>query len=297
MIQGVLVPLDGSPFSEQSIPVAVEIARRVGASLQLVTVHEPLPPVLMMGGMPVRAPDTRSDFESYMRVTADRVRMESRLDVGFALLEGSPSESLAAMVAERGADLIVMTTHGRSGASRLWLGSVAESVVGHVTVPVLLVKQREGLVSAFRKVLVALDGTPLAESVIESAVDVAGKDGVEYTIVRVVEPMTSLSVAALGALPDPSPELWNEERKQVGSYLDSVADRLRARSLVVHVRSMVHTHASRGLLEAAGDMSADLIAISTHGRTGLKRVLLGSVADKVLRGAETSVLLRRPPDV
>jgi nucleotide-binding universal stress UspA family protein len=297
MIQGVLVPLDGSPFSEQSIPVAVEIARRAGASLQLVTVHEPLPPVLMMGGTPVRAPDTRSDFESYLRVTADRVRTESGLDVGFALLEGSPAESLGAMVAERGVDLIVMTTHGRSGASRLWLGSVAESVVRHVTVPVLLVKQRGGSVSAFRKVLVALDGTPLAESVIESAVDIAGKDGVEYTIVRVVEPMTSLSAATLGALPDPSPELWTEERKQVDNYLDSVADRLRARSLVVHVRSRVHTHAGRGLLEAAGDMSADLIAISTHGRTGFKRVLLGSVADKVLRGAETSVLLRRPPDV
>jgi nucleotide-binding universal stress UspA family protein len=84
-----------------------------------------------------------------------------------------------------------MTTHGRSGASRLWLGSVSESVVRHVTVRVLLVKEREASVSAFRKVLVALDGTPLAEFVIESAVDVAGKDGVEYTIVRVVEPMTS----------------------------------------------------------------------------------------------------------
>jgi nucleotide-binding universal stress UspA family protein len=310
-IRSILVPLDGSPFSEHALPAAVGVARRTGATLELVRVHEPLVPVVpgQLAAVPITPVASASAFdprleenhrradESYLQSTAARVTAESGLNARIKLLDGLPGEALAARVTERGADLIVMTTHGRSGLNRLWLGSVAEGLVRHVTVPVLLVKPGERKPDAsarpFRRVLIPLDGSPLSESVMEPAIEVAGADEVKYTIVRVSEPVASPSVAGFGVAAVAREEAEQMEH-QINAYLDSVAERLRARGLDVERRPLLHVHAASAILHAAAEIGADLIAMATHGRGGLRRLLLGSVADKVLRGADTTVLLYRP---
>jgi nucleotide-binding universal stress UspA family protein len=309
-IRSILVPLDGSPFSEHALPAAVGVARRTGATLELVRVHEPVMPVVpgQLAAVPVTPVASASAFdprleenhrradESYLQSTAARITVESGLNARITLLDGLPGEALAARVTERGADLIVMTTHGRSGLSRLWLGSVAEGLVRHVTVPVLLVKPGErkpdASARAFRRVLIPLDGSPLSESIMEPAIEVAGAE-VKYSIVRVSEPVGSPSVAGFGAAAVAREEAEQMEH-QINAYLDSVAERLRARGLDVERRPLLHVHAASAILHAAAEIGADLIAMATHGRGGLRRLLLGSVADKVLRGADTIVLLYRP---
>lgn len=312
MTRQILVPLDGSPFSEQALPVAIGVARRTGAALELVRVHEPLEslaagnltfvPGASVPGPPVPDPwveeERRRADESYLRSTAARVGAQSGRDVAVAVLDGSPAEALARHVAARGPDLVVMTTHGRTGVSRVWLGSVAEGLVRRVPGAVLLVKpgEREPAAPPFRRVLVPLDGSPLSESVLEPSIGVVGAEDVEFTLVRATEPLTAQSVASLGAIADARQAEWERQDAEVDAYLDAVAERLRARGLAARWRSLVHVHAARAILETAAEIGADLIAMATHGRGGLRRFLLGSVADKVLRGAEVCVLLYRPAD-
>jgi nucleotide-binding universal stress UspA family protein len=219
------------------------------------------------------------------------------------LLGGAVADALVDYADDIAADLVVMTTHGRGGLSRLWLGSVAEDVIREVTKPVLLVRPGESPAGStagpvaprdLRRVLIALDGSSLAETVLEPALDVAGENA-ECVLVRVVEPITAISLASLGGVAAAAPDRWDRQVGDVGDYLESVAASLRARGLSTRTHVTVHTQAARAILEYAREIEADIVAMATHGRSGLRRLVMGSVADKVLRGAETAVLLYRPP--
>jgi nucleotide-binding universal stress UspA family protein len=314
MIRSILVPLDASPFGEAAIPLALEIARRAGATIHLASVHEPVVvtaparPALLIESVP-SAPlvdpavdaELRAQRGSYLESVGQRLRGESGLEIATTLLDGPVPDSLAAHAAESRTDLIVMATHGRSGLTRVWLGSVAEGVVREAAVPVLLSRpdeqSRGSDASAvrpqrLRHVLLPLDGSALAEAILEPALEVAGD--AECTLLTVVEPLVAIAPAGLVgsvALPADDPE---QRASSARDYLDSTAAKLRARARVVRTHVLVHTHASRAILDHAREIGADLIAMATHGRGSLRRLFLGSVAEKVLRGAETSVLLYRP---
>ena len=318
MIRSILVPLDGSPFGEYALPLALGIARRARAAIRLALVHEPVAvpapvqpaPVLIE---PVRsAPvayarldeELRAQRKSYLERVARRLRGKSGVEISTALLDGPVADTLATHAVDSGADLVVMTTHGRGGLSRLWLGSVAEGVVREATVPVLLVRPDEtpggsaaGAVAPqhFRRVLVPLDGSAFAEAILDPAIDVVSKEG-ECALVSVLEPITAIAVPSLASVVPPPPDNSESRAIQVGDYLESVAASLRARGLTIGTRVIIHTQASRAILEHAREIGADVVALATHGRAGLRRLFLGSVADKVLRGAETPVLLYRPAE-
>jgi nucleotide-binding universal stress UspA family protein len=190
-----------------------------------------------------------------------------------------------------------MTTHGRGPLSRFWLGSVATELVQCSPVPVLLVRPKEGLPDlaadpAPRRILIPLDGSPLGEGVIPVAVAVGTLSGAAYRLLRVVPPVPS-SGGGLGELGAGTPTVADQLRAEASGYLADLTARTPGlTAAATHVA--VDWPPAVAVLAEADANGIDLIALETRGRSGLVRALLGSVADKVVRGATVPVLLQRP---
>jgi len=304
MYRSILVPLDGSAFAEHALPLALSLARRAKATLQLA--HVDLVPSSMYV---LSRPNMESTYDAgakeraaaYLDNVVWRLSARAPVPVETVLLEGSVAEALQEHVAIKGVDLVVMTTHGRGTLSRAWLGSVADNLVRHLPVPVLLVRPREEphdltVEPQLRRVLIPLDGSALAEQVLEPALALGGLMQAEYTLLHVVEPMLVMggdemgSFAAATAAAAIHEELPEEGRK----YLSSVVQRLGALGNTVQSKVVVDQPAASAILHEASAGSCDLIAMATHGHGGLARLLLGSVVDKVMRGATVPVLVSRP---
>jgi nucleotide-binding universal stress UspA family protein len=303
MFRKILIPLDGSVVAEQALPLALSVARRAEAGLEVVHVHVPLAPLYTEPRPNMETPlDTRArrQARAYLEGAARRVRARVKVAVNTTFLEGVVAETLQAHAAAAGVDLIVMTTHGRGPLNRLWLGSVADELLRKSSIPLLLIRPRQAEVDlasdpVLRRVLIPLDGSPLAERVLEPALDLGGLMGAEYTLLRVVQPVL-YAAPALGGL-DPGwadTGLTEELQAQAREYLDGVAKRLRERSLSAHPVVTFDPSPAGAVLEEAQARGSDLIALATHGRGGLRRAVLGSVADKVIRGSTSAVLVYHP---
>ena len=309
----ILVPVDGSPFAEQAIPVAASIAGRTDAALELVLVHDVSVSVATWNVSAIAMPSfpqvPRAEAEpviamraDYLLHLTDRVKGEFAADIRSTLLEGSVVDALTDY-ANANADLVVMTTHARGGISRFWLGSVTDALVRHLTKPVLLIKPSDDAAPAhsdagvFRRVLVPLDGSALAESILDPLLQILSDrdQDVICRLLTVRAPVLPLVVPSIPLAGVPVADQSPDRDASATQYLLDIAQRLETR-LRVETRFEVGFPAQT-ILDQAADMAADLIAMATHGHGGLRRLLIGGVADKVLRGALTSVLLFRPPNV
>jgi nucleotide-binding universal stress UspA family protein len=304
MYHTILVPLDGSAFAEQALPLALMIARRAGASLRLVHVHAVYVQPDATGALLPFSPELDVQCQQQERTYLDGVVRHlaetSTVPVTAGLGIGPAADGVLEEARARKADLIVMTTHGHGPWSRFWLGSVADQLVRRASVPVLLLREHAPATPpsgepSFRHMLVPLDGSHLAEQVLEPAVALGKLLGMRYTLVQVVEPVIFRGSEVAGSMPG-AVDLTILERREVEAraYLDRVAGRLRGQSLDVETRVVVGEPAAAAVLDVARIAAADLVALATHGRGGLKRLLLGSVADKVVRGAHVPVLVHRP---
>ena len=217
-------------------------------------------------------------------------------EVSSALLEGYVTEALDRHAREIDAKLIVMTTHGRTGVRRAWLGSVADSLVRHSEFPLLVIRPLEDgesfPVPRFEKFLVPLDGSPVGEKILEPTKELAKATGARLTLLHVVSPHV-----LMGARVSPLPSGHLEERlSKAEAYLAGVAEDLKKEGVEAVSKIESHFAPARAILRSAESEDVDLIAIATHGYTGVKRAVLGSVTDKVLRAARWPLLLERPPD-
>jgi nucleotide-binding universal stress UspA family protein len=310
MLNTILVPLDGSPASEQALPVALVIARLIGATVDLAHVHQVLP---YLGLAP--AYDDTLDIEEAHRMRepivalAQRSTEEHGVPVTATLLFGPAASTLEQYVSAHGVRLIVMTTHGRGGLSRALMGNVADRLVRQSATPVLLVRPVDGAVPATagwppHRVLVPLDGSRLAEEVLAPLTQFIGPAGTELVLLRVMEPMPSLEpfpdIAGLvdgAATQERLDDADAESVDEAQNYLDGFAGRLPTDHSRVRTHVVVHSSPARAILEYATAIDAGLVALATHGRSGLARAFAGSVADKVMREATVSVLVVRPaPD-
>jgi nucleotide-binding universal stress UspA family protein len=299
----IMVPLDGSPFSEHALPVALAVARRTGARLHLVQVHERPAGQVQPDG--AQFCDDRWDGalraqeQEYLRSVAHRCMERAGIDPVTELLDGPIITALASYISEVGIDRIVMTTHGRGGISRAWMGSVADGLVRRAAVPLLLIRPQVEKVDwnralTTRHVLVPLDGSELSEGILEPALEFGGLSDAQFTLLRVVLPLPFV-LGPHAAGPAFDEQGAAQSRVNAASYLDSVASRLRARGVNVGVDTIFHTAPGIGILDYAATHAVDMVAMATHGRGGWSRVALGSVADKVMRGTMMPVLLYRPP--
>jgi nucleotide-binding universal stress UspA family protein len=184
---------------------------------------------------------------------------------------------------------------------------VADALVRRSLLPILLVRPQETAAEVsdkplLRHVLIPLDGSALAEEALEPALALGGGSQAEYTLMLVATPVIALTpdlsshrVSGLNAsLLRELEEVHRRRRIKAADYLEQLAERLRARSLVVQTRVVLNERVAAAILEESLTIGADAIALTTRGQGGLKRLLLGSVADKLIRGATTPVLVCPP---
>jgi nucleotide-binding universal stress UspA family protein len=294
--RGILVPLDGSEVAEQALAVGTSWARKAGATLHLVSVYEPMPALAMPPDLPVAMPELEEQFReslaAYLESVATVARANLSTPVITCLLTGSPAAALSEYVESHAVDFVVMTTHGRGGLNWWWLGSVADRMLRRLKVPVLVLHPREvPQPTEFRRVLVALDGE-IEEPLVDAAVALAGPaPPARYVLTRVVEPTIPV-LSGLAARPGHLSRNWNEVREiEARSYLGRLADRLRAKGLDVTSQVLVGRGIAGQVLELADAIGTDCIVAGTHGARGMERLMLGSVADKLVRGAKVPVLV------
>jgi len=297
MFHTLLSPVDGSPFSENALPFALNIAARADAKLHVGLVHVPA-----TFGETAAAhwadfdAETRQDEEKYLGELRRRLAKVPRANVEIHHLEGIVPETLAEEVVERRVDLVVINAHGWGYMSRSVVGSVSDYLMRHLQVPLLVVhaSQHDPELSrpiAFRRVLLPLDGSPLAERIVGPARELGGLWEAQYRLLRVVAPPRKF----LSAWSDDSarrpPGVLDKLVQESTIYLEGLAQRLRGESLTVETQVVIGQSPAQAILDEARAADCDVIAIATRGRSGLPRLLQGSVADKVIRGAHTPVLV------
>lgn len=297
MFRSILVPLDGSALAERALTVAASLAARMKSELRLVHVYR----VRVIDELPVyglTGDAARNAAEAFVHAAADRVRSAQGGTVTGEVLEGSPAGAIVAHASAVGADLIVMSSHGRTGASRFWLGSVADTVIRSATVPVLMVRGDDSASPAgarlFERVLLPLDGSELAETVIPHAVALAKLSEAHLHLLQVEEKAEDVRVSVWSVAAPPADDL-PERLERADRYLRHLVEQHRAdwAPATVSAEARGAHRVGEAIAQVAIERDADLIAMTTHGR-GASRLLLGSVADKVIRGTRCSVLLCRP---
>ncbi len=314
MFTRILVPLDGSELAERAVPVAARIARVSGASVLLTRVLLPNyvefyePAFRPYQSVPPRALEAEvSEAKAYLARIGDWPVL-SGIAVETYPVAGMAAPCILQLSIEQHADLVVMTSHGRTGLSRWVLGSVAQHLARQSTVPVLVLRTTTNLAGEGGevpaqpvRVLVTLDGPEAAEAALGPAADLvaalATKAPGELHLLMVVDRY----LAALAAAP---------ESLLVGGaegYLGRVAERLRRErgealrttwsvSADTDIAAAIVRVAGEGVPGASGEVPAgvDLITMATHGRTGFARWALGSVTERVLQGTKLPMLIVRP---
>jgi nucleotide-binding universal stress UspA family protein len=308
LMNPILVALDGSTFAEASIPIAIGLARQLEAPIELVTVHEAAPGLHNISGSSAQEHELEREQVAQRHQAAVRTlnalrdRIAQRPDapvVTMRVLAGVPAERLLEHAQECGARILVVTTHGLGGLSRQWMGSVTDALVRHATIPMVTVRPDvthanvavEALPDwSLNRVLVTLDGSIGAERILEP-LSALLPESVEYRLMRVVSPQNPLLRVLL-----PTSEHERdlaEQRQRATTYLEGIAARLQAQGIRATHRIMTDSAPAQAIADGAHEPDVDLVAIATHGRGALGRIMLGSVADKVLRTADKPVLLYR----
>lgn len=293
----VLVPLDGSAFAECALVAAMGMAQKLDAEMELISVFDD---ASILAGTDVTAQKFKEWLQDYLDDLAQRVTDQSEVKARCTIIDGAPADRLVEYAQRKQVDLIAMSTHGRGPLSRAWMGSVADRVVRHVDVPVMLIRATDEAAPdfkrpyEFKRILVALDGSPRAEKSLELATRIAKASGGMLTLLQAVEPPLPFSSPYLPHAVEDAQAALDQGRAASARYLEEQKARLEQQGIRVETETLLGAHPAPGILHYADEHPVDLIALATHGRGGLPRLVLGSVADKVLRGANVPILVVRP---
>ena len=311
----IIVPLDGSALAQQALPYARSLAALTGAQIHMMqvipeqrvaSVYTPvLAEAYIVGDDPAAALERdrmqlmdalKSQAATYLAGQAQAMRAKN-VNVDIEVYVGDPAETIVEIAETKPAAWIVMATHGYSGLRRWTLGSVTDKVVHAASVPVFVA--RSGPVAPpsrvqFRHILVPLDGSELSLQALPLAVELAKTSDASLTLVRAISPTADVwtGTALAGLPPIPYDDVYQALHAQARSEIEAIADKLTAQGFRVHtvVESAV---AADAIIAEAHRCKADLVVMATHGRGGLRRWALGSVADKVLHATVTPLLLVR----
>jgi nucleotide-binding universal stress UspA family protein len=291
-----IVPLDMSHVAERALPLARTLAGQLAAEVVLISV--------------VEVSSDLDDFVSTKEYKEDIVRLErdlsQYLDGVAATFENMPVETLirigsavdeiATLAGSFDEAALVICSHGRSGIRRHLIGSVAMRLIHEISCPAFVVTAGSGATpfeGPVRDVLVPLDGSDMSETAIHMVTGLFGKESIELHIVRVSE------LGAWRTMPYATLDYYGDDRyftaaeQAVRTYLTDTLRRLESsgHSVSVQTRSGPVTEQ---ILTAAEESASDIIAMATHGRTGIDRLIMGSEAERVVRESQIPVLLQRP---
>jgi nucleotide-binding universal stress UspA family protein len=278
MYQRLLVPLDGTPTAAVALPPARTLAKAFGAELRLLHVTR---------AESVTADSTTlTKAQNYLTRIAQELT-QSGLRVQTTVSQGDPVDCIVRDAGATGADLIVMATHGRGGLQRVVLGSVAQGVLTHSPMPVVLLRPGGRRMNRVKTVLVPVDGTPGASTALSVAAPLVRATGARLVLVQVVPPGAEFYVEG-GTLIEVGSEA--AVRAAAQHCVEDMARRLNRADLKADGRALVG-HPAEEIVKTADSVGADLILMTTHGLTGPARTVLGSIADEVLRTAHVPVFL------
>lgn len=299
MFERILIPLDGSPRAELILTQVARILRREDSEillLRVIDVPEPSRTELARRtAFEYARGHERADAHRYIQ-DLERRLSDRGARVRALLAEGPAAATILEQARSERATMIAMTTHGRSGLSRWFIGSVAEKVVRASPIPVLLVRSfrptplgdlqpatAEEL--PFRKILVPTDGSPAASTVLDPARELAQLFDSAVVVLHVEPPVLIPGSGEMGALPVLPPTSSEKDAVTAGP-----ARRLAGLGLEVK-RKTVAGYPAEAILDQGHVEEVDLIAMATHGRSGFSRWVLGSVAERVLRHSGVPLLL------
>jgi nucleotide-binding universal stress UspA family protein len=289
MSKTIVICLDGSKLAEQAIPAVSALAEALKADVILASAI--VAPDRWSRGEVLQEDNAEEKALAslYLSAIADRLReqdVRTRERVEF----GPAAETLIGIADDEGAEFIVMTTHGRSGFTRWILGSVADRVLHLSERPVLLINAEldgHARTAAFKRIIVPLDGSDTAEAALPFVKRLAIDLDASLVLEGVVVPTAALYA---GTFIPSSPPALQEIEAGSREYLGAVGGKLAKDGLLVSSR--VDTgYAAETILEAGRETGADLIALSTHGRSGPERWIRGSVADSIIRHADRPCLV------
>lgn len=304
LLKQLLVPVDGSPLAEYALDTAAALAHACGGQVSIIRASEPRSEGLLDATVDYTVDDA---VRAYVREVSDRLAEGGDVVTNGAVGVGKPAEVIFRRAGEVGADLIVMTTHGRTGLRRAWLGSVANEVLRSSHLPVLMLRvpeddvERPARVEPYRRVLVPLDGSKVSAAVLPSAALLARCGKGSLVLLRVVHPLPLyVASAEMPAYPAAmiDPEITRQLASNAQQELEEVAPAVAEEyDVQVHALTVTAESAADGIIDTADLQGVDAIAMTTSGR-GASRLIVGSVTDKVLRRGSYPMLLYRPrPEV
>ncbi|MFB6165222.1 MAG: universal stress protein [Haloarculaceae archaeon] len=284
MFDRLLCATDGSDAAGVALDHAIDLAAASDATLEVLSVVDADRDVVTRVGGDV-VDGLRAEAESIVEAAARRAR-ERDVDVETTVGRGDPAETIVAAADENGADLLVLATHGRTTLERFLVGSVADDVLRTASVPVLSVPAvDEAPRYPYRAILVPTDGSDPATAALDRSIDLAGDVDATLHVLSVVDP------EVLGW------DVRSADTDRLEDHADSVLADARERADAAGLADVVTERRTgaiyRTITDYATEAGIDLVAMGTHGRTGLDRVVLGSVAEKCVRTVPVPVLTVR----
>jgi nucleotide-binding universal stress UspA family protein len=293
----IIVPLDGSELSERALSYAVLFAEKMKKRVLLVTIWEGAEEALTE-----ILPDVAGDlfkagqeyYTNYLKDVAKR-HATAGVKIDAEVILGKPADEIVKLAEERDTCFVAFATHGRSGLSRWWSGSVASELARRLRVPRLMVGPKVLAQSpkqiVIDAVLVPLDGSPRSEAALPAATEVANLFGAKVHLAEVLSPT---SQAFFFDMPSPAAiDVQQELQKAAAAYLKKTGAALSG----ADVESKVLLGApADALIDHGEEQGVDLVVMASHGRGGIARVTLGSVADRMVSQSPAPVYLVRPED-
>jgi len=294
MYTRILVPLDGSQLAERALPLAASLARKSSASLLLTRSVYLASETAETFSLSRR--ESLDKAEAYLRTTAAPLIADG-LHVDVVVNYTEAADGILEEIDVSNVDLVVMTTHGRSGFGRLRYGSVAESVLAHSPVPVILVRSGPNATSITLEkphltLLVPLDGSSFSEEALPHAIQLAQALQAEIALLHVYETRV-IDEGDFYTKPDSVGQKFTQNQDHIATYVSELAHQLRDAGLAVRP-TIRPGDVIQAILEESWADHASMVVMATHGRSGLRRSLFGSVALDVLRYGDLPVMLVRP---
>jgi nucleotide-binding universal stress UspA family protein len=286
MFERILVPLDGSENAEIVFPYCADLAAKFASMVILVTVSESA------------TVDIDHLYGTYLKHARKKMRQNLRalgaletVTLDSEVLFGDPARGILRISEDRDAGLILLASHGSSAEGPWFLGHIAAKVLRATKRPVMLIRQRaaKGILeqgSLLRRILVPLDGSQIGEAALCYAAAMASKTGAEMALIEVFEQVRGVGASgARYSIPEDE-----SVKKSLLSYLEHVAQPIRNEGLKIST-SVLFGSAAGNIVDYAEKNAFDLIALSTHGRSGLGRWVFGNVTDKILHAGDVPVLV------
>jgi nucleotide-binding universal stress UspA family protein len=285
VLRKILIPLDGSRTAEAVLPYIKYLTSRFNSETEVLGV-----------GIGNRNRRVNRLLNEYIDNTVSNLKA-AEIEAEAVIIYGSAADKILNYSKQNDIDLILMATHGRSGVKRWWMGSIAEKIISRSITPILLVPSKKQKstqikeITSIDRILIPLDGSTTGQTALDHIELIARETGATISLIQVISTSGSMEVNLLGSAN------WNGFFKAVkgaaSDYLQCLVEELKGHGISAKYDILVGNPAAE-IIEYARKNKVDLIAMSTHGRTGLARWVLGSVTDKVLHGAGMPMWLVRP---